>query len=115
MCIRDRAKGVSIYEVLNDEAVLERLTPSAKKSVQKFYQMMEHLKEESKELSVAELLENLWTAVGYRTHLEANDPISAETRLENLKEFVAAAVQLSLIHILNVTEKSCDCVCCSEI
>ena len=98
-----RAKGVSIYEVLNDEAVLERLTPSAKKSVQKFYQMMEHLKEESKELSVAELLENLWTAVGYRTHLEANDPISAETRLENLKEFVAAAVEFE--HNMQLAEE----------
>ncbi len=85
--------GCSLYQVLDKPEVLDTLTPSAKKSVTKFFEMMEALKIKSREAVIPELLENLWIMTGYQKHLQENDPISAEARLENLQEFVAAAAE----------------------
>ncbi len=87
-----RAKDISVYNALDDEATLDTLTPSARKNVLGFYNMMEELKNKVNKISMAELLNELWQVTGYKKALEENDPIAGEARLENLMEFVAAAV-----------------------
>ncbi|MGI5825655.1 MAG: ATP-dependent helicase [Bacillota bacterium] len=85
--------GCSLYDTLNDEQALGLVGPAARKSIGKFYEMMEKLRGKVNEISIPELLENLWVSIGYREHLEKNDATAAEAKIENLKEFVAAAVE----------------------
>lgn len=85
--------GCSLYDTLNDEQALSLVGASARKSIAKFYDMMEKLRSRVNEVSIPELLDNLWISIGYREYLEKNDATSAEAKIENLKEFVAAAVE----------------------
>lgn len=85
--------GCSLYDTLHDEQALSLVSSAAKKHIVKFYEMMEDLRSMVDKQTIPELLDNLWIAIGYREHLEKNDPATAEAKIENLKEFVAAAVE----------------------
>lgn len=86
------ARGVPVYRVLTDSEILATLSPTAQKSVGRFVRLIERLRGLAAELSIPELLETLWTETGYYAALEQQDPTSAETRRENLREFAASAV-----------------------
>ena len=85
--------GCSLYDTLHDEQALALVGPAARKNIAKFYGMMEKLRGKVNEISIPELLDNLWVSIGYREHLEKLDVTTAEAKMENLKEFVAAAVE----------------------
>ena len=85
--------GCSLYDTLHDDTALALVGAAARKSIIKFYEMMEKIRNERAEMSIPELLDNLWITIGYREHLEKNDAVTAEAKIENLKELVAAAVE----------------------
>jgi DNA helicase-2/ATP-dependent DNA helicase PcrA len=87
------ALNIPVYRALSRPEVLETLSPTAQKSVKNFVAMIERLTKMSKEVEIPELLEALWTETGYYTALEQQDPTSAETRMDNLREFAASAVE----------------------
>lgn len=85
--------GCSLYDTLHDDVALALVGSAARKNITEFYNMMEKLRNERAEMTIAELLDNLWITIGYRKHLEKNDAITAESKIENLKELLAAAVE----------------------
>lgn len=87
------ALGLPIYRALSRPEVLDTLSPTAQKSVKGFVALIEELTEAARTLPVTELLEELWTKTGYYTALEQQDPTTAESRMDNLREFAASAVE----------------------
>lgn len=87
------ALGLPVYRALTRPEVLETLSPTAQKSVANFVNLIEGLAEAAKTLPITELLEDLWTKTGYYAALEQEDSTTAETRMENLREFAAGAVE----------------------
>lgn len=85
--------GCSLYDTLSNPEALSLVGGAARKNIGKFYELMENLRAKLNEQSIPELLDNLWISIGYREHLEKNDATTAEAKIENLKEFVAAAVE----------------------
>lgn len=85
--------GYHLYDTLHDEQALALVSSAARKHIAQFYEMMEDLRSKVSEQTIPELLDNLWISIGYREHLEKNDATTAEAKIENLKEFVAAAVE----------------------
>ncbi len=85
--------GCSLYDTLCNEEALMRVGAAARKNINKFYELMERLRGKLNQISLPELLENLWVSIGYQEYLQRNDAVSAEAKIENLKEFVAAAVE----------------------
>lgn len=87
------ALGLPVYRALTRPEVLETLSPTAQKSVKAFVALIEDLMELAKQVEIPELLEELWTKTGYYTALEQQDPTTAESRMDNLREFAASAVE----------------------
>ncbi len=85
--------GLSVYRVLSMPEVLQNLSPTAQKSVGRFVTLITHLRSLVHEVEIPELLDALWSETGYFDYLEKQDPTSAESRIENLKEFAASAVE----------------------
>lgn len=89
------ALGLPVYRALTRSEVLDTLSPTAQKSVRNFVDLIERLTKLAHEVDIPELLENLWTQTGYYSALEQQDPTTAESRLENLREFSASAVEFT--------------------
>ncbi len=85
--------GVPVYRALTRPEVLATLSPTAQKSVGHFVDLIEGLAADAKVLPITELLEELWTKTGYYSMLEQQDPTTAESRMDNLREFAASAVE----------------------
>lgn len=87
------ALGLPVYRALTRREVLDTLSPTAQKSVGNFVKLIEGLREAAGTLPIPELLEDLWTKTGYYAALEQESDTTAETRMENLREFAAGAVE----------------------
>lgn len=87
------AYGISVYQALQKPEILENLSAAAQKSVAKFVRMIERLAELSRTVPIPELLEVLWTETGYYDMVKSQDTTTAETRLDNMHEFAASAVE----------------------
>ena len=75
LTIQADAMGVSIYEAISSGKELE------------FKNIIEKLKEMSKDLTLTELIDKVLEASGMKKELEDEKTLEAEVRLENLKEF----------------------------
>ncbi len=84
--------GLSVFRVLTMPEVLQTLSPTAQKSVGRFVDLIAHLRDWAQKLDIPELLDMVWSETGYFDYLEKQDPTTAETRMENLREFAASAV-----------------------
>ncbi len=84
--------GLSVFRVLTMPEVLQTLSPTAQKSVGRFVDLIAHLRDWAQKLDIPELLDMVWSETGYFDYLETQDPTTAETRMENLREFAASAV-----------------------
>nr|WP_106781414.1 DNA helicase PcrA [Lysinibacillus timonensis] len=78
----------SIFDALN-EVVFMGLTPKATSAVEKFRDLIEGFTKMQEYLSVTELVEQVIDKTGYRAMLEAEKSIEAESRLENIEEFLS--------------------------
>ncbi len=75
LTIQADAMGVSIYEAISSGKELE------------FKNLIEKLKEISKDLTLTELIDKVLDASGMKKELEDEKTLEAEVRLENLEEF----------------------------
>lgn len=77
----------SIFDALR-EVDFMGLTARAANAASKFREMMENFTKQSEFLSVTELVEQVIEKSGYRAMLEGEKSIEAQSRLENLEEFL---------------------------
>lgn len=88
---RVQAKG--LYEILEDPASVAKLPAKARNASQVFMRQMEYFKSQSFDLSPQELMELVLEKSGMLLELQRERTIEAETRVENLKEFLGAAAE----------------------
>jgi len=78
----------SIFDAMN-EVVFMGLTPKAMNAVEKFRDLIEGFTKMQEYLSVTELVEQVIDKTGYREMLQNEKSIEAESRLENIEEFLS--------------------------
>ena len=89
--------GMTIWEVIERVEEVPGLGGAAIKSVSRFYETMDRLRERADEGgSVAGLLEAVLSETGYLEALAAERTVEAEGRAENLEALVAGAAEFDL-------------------
>lgn len=80
--------GITIYESMEftEEAEISKRTSE---SIKNFKKMMDHFKEECKVENVTDITNMILNETGYIEELRSEKTIEAETRLENLQEFLS--------------------------
>ena len=78
----------SIFDAMND-LIFMGLSGKAANSAEQFYAMIKGFTEMQEYLSVTELVEQVIDKSGYRTMLQNEKTIEAESRLENIEEFLS--------------------------
>lgn len=88
--ISDRT-GTSMYEIIKhaEEFDLNRVKANA----EEFINLIEELRLKKQELSISELLKELLNKSGYTMALELENTVEAETRMQNLEEFLTVAIE----------------------
>ena len=82
-----RAKGVSLFEILKDEEVLDSLSAKSKVSIKSMISVLDDYSSNIEEYKISEIYDGLLVRTGYIVALEAQRTIEAEGRIENLLEF----------------------------
>jgi DNA helicase-2/ATP-dependent DNA helicase PcrA len=85
--------GRTIWEVATEPEAVPGLSPAAIKSISRFTELIEELRAEFENGSVADLLKALLERSGYLDALRAERTIEAEGRIENLEELVGVAAE----------------------
>lgn len=78
----------SIFDSMKDVFFMG-LTAKATTSIEKFYEMVHNFTQQQEFLSVTELVEQVIDKSGYREMLQNEKTIEAESRLENIEEFLS--------------------------
>lgn len=88
--ISDRT-GTSMYEIIKhaEEFELNRVKANA----EEFINLIEELRFKKQELSISELLKEVLNKSGYTRALELENTVEAETRMQNLEEFLTVAIE----------------------
>ncbi len=88
--ISDRT-GTSMYEIIKhaEEFDLNRVKANA----EEFINLIEELRIKKQELSISELLKEVLNKSGYTRALELENTVEAETRMQNLEEFLTVAIE----------------------
>ena len=88
--ISDRT-GTSMYEIIKhaEEYDLNRVKANA----EEFINLIEELRLKKQELSISELLKEVLNKSGYTRTLELENTVEAETRMQNLEEFLTVAIE----------------------
>ena len=83
--------GTSMYEIIKhaEEYDLNRVKANAKE----FINLIEELRLKKQELSISELLKEVLNKSGYTRALELENTVEAETRMQNLEEFLTVAIE----------------------
>lgn len=84
-------EGGSLGEVLSRAEEVLGLGTRTVRAIKKFMEMVDRWHQEQGVLTVAGLTEKILEETGYLSLLEAERTVEAETRLENLKEFLVVA------------------------
>ncbi len=84
-------KGISMYEIMKhaEEFGFNRIKANA----QEFVGLIEDLRAKKEELSISELIKQVLRNSGYTKALELENTVEAETRLQNLEEFLTVAIE----------------------
>jgi len=85
---------ISFYDALKDVEFVPGLGKAAEK-ISRFVTQIQVFKSKLNVYSIRELIEDILDTTGYRQELEAEDSIEAQTRLENIEEFINKAVSYS--------------------
>ena len=86
-------QGMPVLEAILEAEYIPDLPTRAKKPLVAFAQMMQGLVTYSKEASVTDLVEAILSKTGYKAILQADDTPEAETRLQNLLEFLSVTAE----------------------
>ena len=83
--------GLSMFEIIKhaDEYGLNRL----KANSEEFVKTIEELRSKVEELSISELIKETLNKTGYVKALEKENTTEAETRMQNLEEFLTVAIE----------------------
>ncbi|GAW91557.1 DNA helicase PcrA [Calderihabitans maritimus] len=82
-------KGISIYEALRRAEEIEGLSSRVLKPIVQFVEMMDSFIELKDKIGVTELTRQILDKTGIVAELEREKTTEAETRLENLREFLS--------------------------
>ncbi|ADG81715.1 DNA helicase PcrA [Thermincola potens] len=82
-------QGISHYEALIRAEEIPGLTGRSLSPVKKFGQLIEAFRQTARHSSVTELVNEVLQQTGYIRELEAEKSVEAQTRLENIKEFLS--------------------------
>jgi len=83
-------QDISLFAALQDTDFIG-LSPKIAKSAREFYEFIRNFNRMQEYLSVTELVEELLEKSGYREALKLEKSIEAESRLENIDEFISVA------------------------
>lgn len=89
-------QGMPVLDAILEAEYIPELTARAKKPLIAFAQLMNVLVESSKEGSVTKLVEEILNRTGYKALLEAENTPEAETRLENIMEFLSVTAEYDM-------------------
>ena len=83
--------GLSMFDIIKhaDEYGLNRVKVNA----EEFIQTIEYLRSKIEELSISELIKETLNKTGYVKALELENTTEAESRIENLEEFLTVAIE----------------------
>ena len=83
--------GNSMYEIIRNaqEYGLTRVYSNSRD----FIEQMEYLKSKKDELKISDLIKETLNTTGYTKALENENSVEAETRIENLEEFLTVAIE----------------------
>lgn len=83
--------GNSMYEIIRNaqEYGLTRVYSNSRD----FIEQMEYLKSKKDELNISDLIKETLNKTGYTKALENENSVEAETRIENLEEFLTVAIE----------------------
>ena len=83
--------GISMYEVIksSDKYGLNRIFINSRT----FIEQIENLKAKKEETKISDLIKDTLKTTGYTKALEDENTIEAETRVENLEEFLTVAIE----------------------
>lgn len=86
-------QGISFYEALRNAEYIPTLAKGrAVSKLLNFVEQISVFRVMAENYSISELIEAVLDKTGYRQELEGDDTIEAQTRLENIQEFVNKAV-----------------------
>lgn len=86
----------SIYGALLSLENIGDLNARAKNSLRPFIEMMNKLMDMKEIMGVKDFIEEVINATGYIRELEREDTIEAQTRIENIKEFISVAIDFEM-------------------
>ncbi len=85
-------KDESMYSVLMEISHIKGISTRAKNSISAFVEMMSNLMAMSEIMSIDDFINHVVHKIGYMEELEKEGTIEAQSRLENIKEFISVAV-----------------------
>lgn len=85
-------KGESIYSVILDIDEMTSLSHRAKSKVKDFVSIINKFIAMKEILSVKDLIENVIESTGYIKELQKEDTLEAQSRIENIEEFISVAI-----------------------
>ncbi|HZK83280.1 MAG TPA: UvrD-helicase domain-containing protein [Desulfosporosinus sp.] len=86
-------QGMPVLDAIMEAEYIPELPTRAKKPLIGFAHLMQDLVAYSKEATVTDLVEAILNKTGYKAILQAEDTPEAETRLENLGEFLSVTAE----------------------
>lgn len=84
-----RENGLSLYQAMEQAAEIPGLTGRAVNPVREFTKLLNEWRGKLGELSVTSLVEEILDRTGYMRELQGENTVEAETRIENIKEFLS--------------------------
>lgn len=84
--------GISFFEALLDIDEIGDVSTKVKKQIKGFTNIMMDLRQRREEMTVTEIVEEVYKRTGYMDTLQEEDKVEAATRIENLQEFLSLTV-----------------------
>ena len=84
--------GESLYHVLSDEDILSQLSKKISSGIREFVSLITRLGQQKEEMFVKELIETVLAESGYMEELRNEGTVEAQSRVENLQEFLSVAM-----------------------
>ncbi len=88
-----KVAGDSIFDALLELEEIEGINAKAKKNMREFYRLIVELMAMSETLSIAELLKEVLERSGYLKELEDGEDEATESRADNIRELLSAAIE----------------------
>ncbi|MBU7008672.1 DNA helicase PcrA [Phosphitispora fastidiosa] len=85
--------GLSLYSALSEVELVPKLQTRAVKPLQGFYSLIEEFREKKDGISVTDLTKEILDKSGYMRELQGEKTVEAETRIENIKEFLTVTAE----------------------